>query len=400
MPVSWRRRSRFISPRARQPPSPRLPSHSYVNTLARDCYVHYVALKMGKRLGQLHREIRVSRQPMARRYLAGLSFGPSSSTLVELLDDTGRRLSLKKSSSPFNPLVVHIDTDLSAGEDSPARKLIKEYRARFPFVEFECVPLADVLAVRSIDWRALPLPSEGASVPDPAVRLQGLFDALPTVTSRADVLRQLIRHLLLHLAVTRSCSVLLLGHSTSALAALTLSEVANGRGFAVPWQVNDGLCTICTYPDPASGSDITEPAGETGRTEFPVYYPMREVFRNEIIQYIDLVPSLSGLVPADQMTIGGTSSVVSHKDLSIDEVMARYFDSVEDSYSGIVANVVRTTGKLERVAGDDFCGCCGMILDEQGDSRWAGELGDDPGSEVGFGGMGQLCYGCKRSVHG
>ncbi|KPM46194.1 hypothetical protein AK830_g327 [Neonectria ditissima] len=355
---------------------------------------------MSKRLSQLHRDIRTSRQLTARRYIAGLSFGPSSSTLVELLDDTGRRLTLKKSTSPFNPLVVHIDTDLSAGGDSPAQKLVKEYQARFPFVEFECVPLADVFAVRSIDWRALPLPVKDDSTTDPAVRLQGLFNALPTVTSRADVLRQLIRHLLLHLAVTRSCSALLLGHSTSALAALTLSEVANGRGFAVPWQVNDGLCTICTYPAPGNDSDTIAPASETGRTEFPVYYPMREVFRNEIIQYIDLVPSLSGLVPTDQMTIGGSSSVVSHKDLSIEEVMARYFDSVEDSYSGIVANVVRTTGKLERVAGDDFCGICGMILDEQGDSRWAGDLGDDPGSEVGFGETGRLCYGCKRSIHG
>ncbi|KAK7398497.1 Cytoplasmic tRNA 2-thiolation protein 2 [Neonectria punicea] len=366
----------------------------------RDCYVQYVALKMGKRLSQLHRDIRISRQPTARRYIAGLSFGPSSSTFVQLLDDTGRRLSLKKSSSPFNLLVVHIDTDLSASVDSPAWKLIKEYQARFPFVEFDCVPLADVLAVRSIDWRTLPLPAQNDSVTDPAVRLQGLFDALPTATSRADVLRQLIRHLLLHLAITRSCSALLLGHSTSALAALTLSEVANGRGFAVPLQVNDGLCTICTYPAVGSGSDTAEPADGTGRTEFPVYYPMREVFRNEILQYIDIVPSLSGLVPADQMTIGGSSSIVSHKDLSIEEVMARYFDSVEDSYSGIVANVVRTTGKLERIAGDDFCGSCGMTLDEQGDSRWAGELGDDPGSVVGFGDMGRLCYGCKRSIRG
>ncbi|KAH8686691.1 hypothetical protein BGZ61DRAFT_453440 [Ilyonectria robusta] len=369
----------------------------------RDCYVHYVALKMGKRLGQLHRDIRVSRLPTARRYIAGLSFGPSSSTLVELLDDTGRRLSLKKSSSPFNPLVVHVDTGLSTDEDSPARKLIEEYRSRFSHVEFECVPLSDVLAVRSIDWSALPLPVEDGSVTGPAVRLRRLFDALPTVTSRADVLRQFIRHLLLHIALKSSCSALLLGHSTSALAALTLSEVANGRGFAVPWQVNDGLCTICTYPAPdtsATDSDTTTPAQGTGRTEFPIYYPMREVFRNEILQYIDLVPSLSGLVPADQMAIGGSSSVVSHKDLSIEEVMARYFDSVEDSYSGIVANVVRTTGKLERVAGDDFCGSCGMTVDDQGDSRWAGEIGDDPVGLGGLGGLGRLCYGCKRSIHG
>ncbi|KAH7127688.1 hypothetical protein EDB81DRAFT_809844 [Dactylonectria macrodidyma] len=369
----------------------------------RDCYVQYVSLKTSKRLGQMHRDIRVSRLPTARRYIAGLSFGPSSSVLVEILDDTGRRLSLKKSSSPFNPIVVHVDTDLSAGEESPARKLIEEYRRRFQHVEFECVPLSDVLTARSIDWSALPLPAENDAKAEPSVRLQRLFDALPTVTSRADMLRQFVRHLLLHKALESSSSVLLLGHSTSALAALTLSEVANGRGFAVPWQVNDGSCTISTYPAPGANEndlDATAPAQEVSRIEFPVYYPMREVFRNEILQYIDLVPSLSGLVPADQMAIGGRNNVVSHKDLSIEEVMARYFDSVEDSYSGIVANVVRTTGKLERVAGGDFCGSCGMTVDDLGDTRWAGEIGDDPVGAGSSRDIGRLCYGCKRSIHG
>lgn len=106
------------------------------------------------------------------------------------------------------------------------------------------------------------------------------------------------------------------------------------------------------------------------------------------------MPSLSGLVPEADGSAG--TSVVSHKDLSIEEVMARYFASVEEGYSGIVANVVRTTGKLERVTGDKFCGTCGMTLDAQGDSRWAGELGDDLIDSEAL----RLCYGCKRSVHG
>ncbi|KAI5460018.1 hypothetical protein BGZ63DRAFT_455564 [Mariannaea sp. PMI_226] len=364
----------------------------------RDCYIQYVALKLTKRLSKLHSETRVTRQLTTRRYLAGLSFGPSSSVLVELLDTTGRRHSQRKGSSPFNPLVVHVDTDLSAGENSPAMKLVGEYRRRFPHVEVECVPLTEVLNVTSIDWSLLPLPAEESSGMGPAERLQKLFDALPTVTSRSDVLRQFIRHILLHTAIKRSCSALLLGHSTTALAALTLSEVANGRGFAVPWQVNDGQCTISTYSSQA-GSD-SQPAQKPSRFTFPIYYPLREIFRNELIQYIDLVPSLQDLIPANQMTISGNSSVVSHKDLSIDEVMARYFDSVEDSYSGIVANVVRTTGKLERASGNEFCGSCGMTVDELGDSRWAGEIGDDLEEGEGSRLTGNLCYGCKRSIYG
>ncbi|KAM0436193.1 hypothetical protein ACHAPT_003085 [Fusarium lateritium] len=359
----------------------------------RDCYVQYVASKMNKRLGALHRDTRVSRLPTHRRYLAGLSFGPSSSVLAELLDETAHRHSTKKSSSPFEPIIVHIDTDLSPqGEESPARKLLDEYRQRFTHATFECVPLTDVLSIKSIDWPSLPLDA-GTPEQVPAARLRRLFDALPTVTSRADILRQLVRHLLLHLAIERRCSALLLGHSTTALAALTLSEVANGRGFAVPLQVADGMTTVCTYETTSDGA-----VQEASRIEFPVYYPLREIFRNEMVQYIDLVPSLKEVVPFNEAD--ATANVVSHKDMSIEEVMARYFDSVEEGYSGIVANVVRTTGKLERLQGNSFCGTCGMSLDAEGDSRWAGEIGDDSGHGLGSDGMSRLCYGCKRSIHG
>ncbi|KAM0247292.1 hypothetical protein ACHAP5_004153 [Fusarium lateritium] len=361
----------------------------------RDCYVQFVAYKLNRRLGALHRDTRSSKKLTTRRLLAGLSFGPSSSVLAQLLSEQALHHSENKASSPFEPVVVHIDTELSHTKgDSPAQKLLAEYRRVFPHATFECVPLKDVLSVRSIDWSTLPL---DAAKPDedPSARLQRLFDALPTLTSRTDVLRQLIRHLLLQKAQDHACSALLLGHSTTALAALTLSEVANGRGYAVPVQVADGMTTVCTYEAVESGA-----AQEASRLEFPVYYPLREIFRNELVQYIDLVPSLKEVVPVDQTGAKTGANVVSYKDLSIEEVMARYFDSVEEGYAGIVANVVRTAGKLERVPYKSFCGSCGMSLDAEGDSRWAGEIGDDAGDGPGAAAAGRLCYGCKRSIHG
>ncbi|KAG8420397.1 Cytoplasmic tRNA 2-thiolation protein 2 [Metarhizium acridum] len=219
------------------------------------------------------------------------------------------------------------------------------------------------------------------------------FDSLPSVTSKADILRLLIRHILLDLALERSYSALLLGHSTSALAALTFAEVANGRGFAVPWQINDGPLAVCTY-DARPGSAGMK---EVSQAHMPVYYPLRELFKNEIKTYLDLVPSLKELISEDSST---ASNVVSHKDLSIAEVMERYFDAVEGPQSGIVANVVRTTGKLDRAASGHFCLMCGMTLDKQGDSRWAGELGDDADTHDAASRAASLCYGCKRSING
>jgi cytoplasmic tRNA 2-thiolation protein 2 len=196
----------------------------------------------------------------------------------------------------------------------------------------------------------------------------------------------------------RSYSALLLGHSTTALASLTLSEVANGRGFAVPWQINDGAFTVCTYGGrSADGDGAGAQDQDDGKVQFPVYYPLREILKAEVVTYLGTTPSVRDLVPADNSS---SSSVVSHKDQSIEEVMARYFEGVEGPYSGIVTNVVRTAGKLDRLVSSRYCRLCGITLDEEGDSTWAGELGDDPAEGAGGSDAGKLCYGCKRSLGG
>jgi cytoplasmic tRNA 2-thiolation protein 2 len=176
---------------------------------------------------------------------------------------------------------------------------------------------------------------------------------------------------------------LLLGHSTTALAALTLAEVAGGRGFSVPWQVNDGQFPLRTYGDMEDGNTVPD--------QYPIYYPLREVFLEELKTYLAIIPSVAELIPADATA---AASVVSHKDLSIEEVMNRYFQGVEGAYTGIIANVVRTAGKLDRASSQGSCRLCGVTLDEHGDSTWAGEMGDDEGENSG------LCYGCKRSING
>ena len=308
----------------------------------------------------------------------------------------------KRSSSPFEVLAVHIDTELDRRrlegdqDANPANRLMKQYQENFPLLKFQCIHIGKALELKTVDWSALP--DQGDLEDPPCDRLQRIFDKLPSMTARSDVLRLLIRHLLLQVAIENDYRALLFGHSTTALASLTLSEVANGRGFSVPWQINDGYATIRTFSGDASTTADTH-------SEFPVYYPMRELMKGEINTYISLVPALIELA-SDGKALGsgggGTigNNVVSHKDTSIDEVMTRYFESVEETYAGIVTNVVRTTGKLDRVRGHTLCGLCGVTLDEQGDSRWAGEIGED-GPDGGSGGhRGKLCYGCQRSVNG
>ncbi|KAJ9152114.1 Cytoplasmic tRNA 2-thiolation protein 2 [Pleurostoma richardsiae] len=367
----------------------------------RECYCRYINTKVIKRLEALRREFPGSEAP--RRYLVGLSFGVSSSCLVQVLDDASQNQLRKRQAVAFEPVVIHVDTDLSASESSlsSASELLGRFRERYPRFTFERIPLEAVLELDTVDWASLPTLAGGGGDQLPRERLQTLFARLPSATSRADVLRLLVRHVLVAAARRHGCDALLLGHSTTALAELTLGETAKGRGFSLAWQTGDGRVPIVRYPTPgtSSGEDssMDERSPEANAHSLLVYYPLRETFRKELFNYAALItPPLTDLMPEEAK--GKTRPVVSHKDMSIEEVMARYFEEVEESYPSVVANVVRTTTKLERLGAEGLCALCGTVLDEQGDERWAGEIGDDGGGEPGETSRARLCYGCKRSL--
>lgn len=278
------------------------------------------------------------------------------------------------------------------------------YQERYPRFKFQNVPLISVLGLKTIDWSALPPLKAGAG---PEEQLRDLLGALPSTTSRVDLLRLFIRHILISAAIGESCEAVLLGHSTTALAELTLAETAKGRGLSLPLQVGDGPVIVSVWPGTADATDkgdteaADEPAppGQT-RTSVAIYYPLRDVFRKELVAYARLTdPPLTEIIP-EAAPAGG--AVVSHKDMSIEEVMARYFEEVEENYPSVVANVVRTTSKLRQPGGEERCAVCGMSLDEMGDRRWRGEMGEDGGGGMAAASPGgrKLCYGCERSIHG
>ncbi|KAI3398470.1 hypothetical protein diail_9151 [Diaporthe ilicicola] len=367
------------------------------------CYRRYVQMKAVKRLEAASKELRAA-PTQTKKILVGLSFGVSSSSLVEILDESVQNQLKKRPTGAYDPVVVHVDTDMkdmTPTSPSEAQRLLDKFSERYPRFKFRRIPLATVLDLETTDWGALPIaPNSGEDGKEtPEERLHDFFTRLPSTTSRADIMRLFVRHVLLSAALNEGCHALFLGCSTTALAALTLGETAKGRGFTLPWMTNDGPQPIHTFSIQSQNGAGPDAEAETAGGELaklPVYYPLREVFRNELITYTHLVsPPLTDLVlPSD--AIGPGSAVVSHKDVSIDDVMARYFEEVEASYPSIVANVVRTTAKLERLGenGDDrSCGLCGMGLDEQGDERWRGEIGDADAGEYG-----RLCYGCQRAM--
>jgi cytoplasmic tRNA 2-thiolation protein 2 len=147
------------------------------------------------------------------------------------------------------------------------------------------------------------------------------------------------------------------GDSTTKLAERTLSETAKGRGFSLPWIVADG----------------ESPHG----IEF--FYPMQELLSKEIEAYASLLdPSLDDLLHAEE-----SKPAVSTKNTTIDDLMKQYFQSVERDYPSIVANVVKTAGKLQQLPlseTEQQCELCEMPLLDNAPQR------------------SRLCYGCIRTL--
>ncbi|KXJ94490.1 hypothetical protein Micbo1qcDRAFT_193644 [Microdochium bolleyi] len=523
-------------------------------TVCTSCFIQYIQNKAIKRLELLQRETRGLRLPSKpQRYLLALSGGPSSACLLDVLHDNVLQQRARGQRVKFELLVVHVsDDDVEDGASRTAGRaaelpgqedekdkngggrgipMIDRFRERFPEVEILDIPLSKVLELDTIDWSALPAtdvpittsmtpttttasPETGAAPQaqqqtehetchNQSLRLAYLFSQLPSATSRADVRRLLTRHLLITTAVEKACDVLLLGYNTTSLAELTLSETAKGRGFALPWMINDGAVPLprSIIDGSSNGSDLQKEKQASGATGIPIYSPLRDIYRKELFVYLTSTPSpspssqppadtgdtaaqppLSALIPPhllpahlrDPSSAPTPAAVVSHRDLSIDDVMARYFADVEANYPSVVANVVRTTGKLSRLlsgadtahehehhvdtslgghttveaGGEDgvtpgdaaaaapraspqqkpgSCGICGLQLDEHGNERWRGEIGESDAAtgsaadgalatttitsgttsaqqqqqhRQNVRGSGRLCYGCERAILG
>ena len=402
--------------------------------------------KCVKRLEVIQRETRASGpklppdpQHQRQRYALGLSLGASSTALLHILHEHLRHQRRRGGrTTRWDVIAVHV-VDYGHDHDAAAaaartEAVLQRYRARFPDIEIRTVGLQGSSSAAS---------TEGAGS---GARQQHWANLLPTATSRADVRRLLTRRALLASAARLGCDALLLGHSTTALAELTLAETAKGRGFALPWLVNDGVFPLpsSSYseeevdmrsllglgdggatkdenageddgaaahaPAPDGQSTPAPPQKQQQQSSIPVYHPLREHFRKELLVYTDLTtPPLTALLPPQTPGRGdGAAVVVSHRDLSIDDVMARYFGEVEASYPSVVANGVRTTGKLGRRGGGPGghdgggeagagCGLCGVPLDRTGDERRWGEIGEDEDETAARIGE-ALCYGCERST--
>jgi len=280
----------------------------------------------------------------------------------------------------YELFVVHVDLFLKSADRKESSALLETYKARFPRHNYTSVGLEQALLLREINWSTLnlPGPSEADKQRPLSEKLQEMIRSLPSATSRADIVSTLKTRLLVDVAKANNCEGILFGESTTRLAEKTLTETAKGRGFSLPWQVSDGM----------------SPYG------IAFNYPLRDLLKRELVSFSSMTPRIADLITKKEALSNVSAS---SKQTTIDDLMTQYFESVEENYPSIVANVVRTSSKLKPVTGDEkeACGMCGLLVTEGTDGifGWGGDqkldsrLARETHHNI-------LCYGCSRSISG
>jgi cytoplasmic tRNA 2-thiolation protein 2 len=317
--------------------------------VCKDCFSKYVQTKIVKRMETFR--VKNSEPGKERTLLLPLSFGPSSTALLYVVSRHLKGQIEKTGRTGFKLHVLHVQVPgESASED-----MMEQIKQRYPELTYSNIALSSITEHEAL------IPSEFQQTKDvaqsPDERLSTILSVLPTATSRADAIGIFLRKLLVHQARTMDCGAILFADSTTRLAERVLAETAKGRGFSLPWVVSDG----------------ESPFG------IPIYYPLRELLSKEVAAFVDFIePSMASMVVRSD-----NKPAASMKNTTIDDLTRQYFAGVEVDFPSIVANVVRTTSKLQaRSLGEveQHCELCDMPLQGQAPER------------------SRVCYGCIRTM--
>ena len=329
----------------------------------RDCFIRYVHSKIVKRLASYRS--RGSSQDLGRKVLLPLSGGISSLVLLHILDQRIRKQNegiRGRATYELHVLVV----ESSYLPDGPTPTFVEAVRERYPTNTVTSIPLTDLTDVDLDILRVFgglePESPSDEFQHDSGNQIDRILQGLSSPTARTDLLEALLTRLVAQFAKAHNCESIFWGHSDTRLAARTLASVAKGRGAAVPFQVLDG----------------PTPLGVTFN------FPLRDLFKAELETFSELDTTFPSELVIEN---GPTTKSVSNRDLSIDQLITNYITSQGEKYPSIMANVVRTAGKLhapEFTNQSMRCRLCGLLIEE--------ELAADSSS--------QLCYGCIRSSEG
>jgi cytoplasmic tRNA 2-thiolation protein 2 len=324
--------------------------------LCATCFIRYVNSKILKRM-ESYRFKNLAGDHKRRLFLP-LSGGVSSLVLLQVLDAQLQKQIGNRNRTAYDLVVARVLLPDENREEAQVEygKLSSRFPLHhfLPLIESHDILVADDTFEQDLNHFGL-LRFEAES--DERF-LSRMLASARSVTTRLDLQTIVLRRLLVSKAKAEGCESMLWGHSDSRLAALSLADVAKGRGGSVPAMIADGPSL--------HGVNFN--------------YPARDLFKVELETYASVLPEPLPC-DSDQATAQPPASV---RNTSIDALLTTYITSQGAKYPSIMANVVRTATKLqvksEGQGGRPCTFCRGTVTTVNGQMRIAETL----------------CHGCAR----
>lgn len=168
--------------------------------------------------------------------------------------------------------------------------------------------------------------------------IEDLLKACPNRNTRSDFWNIIVQHTVKQFAMQTKCSVLIWGNSMTKLADQILGLVIKGRGANI------------------AASLDSESLDKAYGNIFKNLYPMKDVLLSEIDAYIicQKMDSLlvdytlrESLIISDEDSKKENVNSTLVKNMSINELVRKYYEDMEGEYSNIISTVLRTGDKLQ-----------------------------------------------------
>lgn len=288
--------------------------------LCKSCFLAYFTHKFRATIGKA-RVIRAG-----ENILLAFSGGLSSSAMLHLVCEGLSGTAPKK--LRFEPGLAFVDEGevlkQSVIEHSSYIEQIRGIVSRTEF-PFHLVKLEDIFSRSVQDDTSCCKRSEKAE------KLKSLFDAIPSVTEKEDLLKTLRNQLLLAVARKEGYSKVMVADCATRLSVRLLSNVSQGRGGDLPYDTG--------FSDDRHGDVI-------------FVRPMREFMTKEIALY--------NFFNSVQTVVMPTLSTMSHSHVSIDRLTEEFVSGLQAALPFTVSTIFRTGDKLSVKEFTDEVASCAL----------------------------------------
>lgn len=328
----------------------------------KSCFIRFVQHRQKKQLEKFKVDYSTGKNVQEQHILLPLSLGKGS---IALLDMAVELIRLQKQThrgrQGFNLHAVYIDLNiedhlngLHDKNDDNGSRILDMLREAYPECEISTVSITEFMADSKDNVNLLL--DRNNTEEDKKYTVEPLdFLRHMSRTARQDSIDIMKEQLITRIASKKRCQTVIYGHSQTRLAELVVALTAKGRGNMIPKTLESNI------------------------------YPLRDILSSEIVIYNQMRELDKYIKP--EARIPETTKLQ-----SIDELVGKYFASVEQGFPSVVSTVVRTGDKLGDSSSSESVEC--MVCSGHADPdmlRWIDKITvNGPELPPASG----LCYGC------